>query len=114
MAITSADMNPFPMGAITPTPGTPKAITSNFAGGLAFKNVKALIVQAPVGNTGVMYVGRSNLNRSTLDGVVSIVNQGETKTVPYSMTGDNSIDTSKFFTDSDTAGDKLLVAVLLA
>jgi hypothetical protein len=111
--MTFPDLNPYPLGQIAPTSGTPLSILANFAD-LAFTRAKVVTVFGLSGNSGAVYVGRSNMNRSTLVGVLLIVSPGETKTLPFSELAGNCLDLTKFFVDTDTTGDAALVDVLFA
>lgn len=113
MPVTSPDINPFPLGFIQPTPGTPVSITTKFSGGLSFTHAKALIAQAPTSNQGPMYVGRQNLNKAQGSGIISMVYPGETKSIPYDLMSGNVIDMSKFYVDCDVVNDGLFVSALI-
>lgn len=73
------DHNPFSYGKITTNIGTKRALTYNFAADsvvvaapMSFISIKALPA-----NTGDVYVGYSDMNTTTLVGVLYIIGPGE-------------------------------------
>lgn len=110
---TPVDINPFPLGAIAPTSGTPLSVLNNFPD-LALHSAKVLTFFAPATNSRTVYVGRKELNRGTLAGVLLTLEPGETKALPFNEAGGNMLDLTKFFVDVDTTGDKTLVDALYA
>lgn len=111
--MTQIDINPFPLGAIAPTSGTPLNVLTNFSD-LVSSHAKALTIYGPASNTGKVYVGRSTMNRSTLAGVLAVVGAGEIRTIPFNYQGGNNLDLTKFYIDVDTTGDQGLVVALFA
>lgn len=111
--MTSVDINPFPLGAIAPTAGTPLNVLNNFST-LASTSAKILVVYAPTANTGNVYVGRSTLNKTTLAGVLAVLIPGETKALPFNDYSGNVLALNKFFIDVDTTGDKAMPTALFA
>jgi hypothetical protein len=111
--MTNIDINPFPLGAIAPTSGTPLNLLTNVPD-LALTRCKVITVFAPSGNTGNVYVGRSTLNKTTLAGVLLVLEAGETKALPFDQSAGNVQELSKYFVDVDTTGDKALVDALFA
>lgn len=89
--------------------------TTNTTGGtLTQKTAKRLQFYAATGNSGLVYVGRSSLNRTTFDGVLLVIAKGETKELLHNEASSNILDLNKFFVDVDTTGDKAVASVLFA
>ena len=100
------NINPYPLGAVTPTPGTPLRITNNEST-FAFQ-VNAITVSAPLSNTGRVWVGIQTLNKTTLAGVFTILEPGQEWNLVMRATG---VDPKRFWVDTETAGDRALVVV---
>lgn len=121
----SISNNPVPLGIVTVvTPGVLVPLTVNFpalrgnddirknlhacglhvmcdAGGVAG-------VTTPTPNTGRVYIGYSNINRTTLAGVLFWVDPGGQMWYPqYSET--NTLMVDKMYMDADNAGDWALI-----
>jgi hypothetical protein len=110
---TYVDLNPYPLGAIQPTSGSPLNVLNNFPN-LVWTMSKVLTVTGLSTNSGNVYVGRSTMNRSTLAGVLLIVAPGQTLQVPFNMTNSNILDLTKFYVDVDHTGDQALIDALFA
>src|SRR5436190_5159141 len=91
------------------TPGTAVAFSSD-----PTKKVAKIFAQVVPGLTGKGYLGRSNLNRSTLAGVIRILwpnaSGGVSDSIQIeSSDGENSLVLSEYFVDMDVASEGLLV-----
>jgi hypothetical protein len=97
--------DPFPIGVLTITAGTPIALAT--LAGSAPSAVKTLILN----NTGTspIYLGISTMVKATLAGVIDIIQPAERYTIGGYKTSDD-ISWGGFYIDGDNNGDKLLVS----
>lgn len=121
MAYT-AQSNPQPLGNFTvSSPGTPVQITltlqstaagSGYIVGSATDAVlcqQILLTASPIthtgaGNTGAVYFGSVGMNKSTLAGVIGVIQPGQSFTLTQNM-AQNVFDANKLYLDADNAGD---------
>lgn len=107
---------PEPLGKIAPTSGTPVVITTNLSGSTdgikPTGNTDAsndlwgnkITIQAGSDNTGKLYVMKTGGSRTTLAGVVAVLNAGDSWNIgDYSRS--NTYHPGSFFVDVDTTGD---------
>jgi hypothetical protein len=91
------------------TPGTPVPLSTD-----PNKAVSKIFVQVIPGLTGKGYIGRSNLNRTTLSGVMRVLwpntAGGFSDAFALSTSGENSLLLSEYFVDMDVAGEGLLIS----
>jgi hypothetical protein len=114
----SVTLKPEPLGKITTTPGTPVRITMNLAsspaGRAAYGNLSPgddlwgnkLELKAPSGNAGNVYIGKINMVRATLVGVIRVLEPGESWPVTEHPRG-NVYHIGDFCFDSDNAADSV-------
>ena len=107
------DINPFPLGAVAPTSGTPLSVLTNFPD-LCAKSCKLASFYAPDSNSGKVYVGASTMVRTTFSGVLLVINPGETRALPFNDSAGNTLSLNEFYLDVDTTGDRAVVSVLFA
>ena len=106
---TSITSNPFPLGLITPVPGTPKTLTDNFPD-FDCPYVNQIQIEAAPGNKGVCWFGNATLNVATRTGVLHVfMLPGDT--LVLSNTAVNVYRLSDFLLDTEIAGDGLFVSV---
>ncbi len=91
------------------TPGTIVPLSTN-----PVQKVARIYAQVIPGLTGKGYLGKSNLNRSTLAGVARVLwpNSGGGFSDSFEVSsgdGQNSLVLSEYFVDMDVAGEGLLV-----
>lgn len=85
--------------------GTPVQLTSTVT------EVNSLIVQALPANSGYVYVGLEDLDNSTLDGVLFILEGGQVWS--SGSLGLNDIDPSKLYIDCESGNtDSVIVSVM--
>jgi hypothetical protein len=92
------------------TPGTAVALSTN-----PTQKVAKIFAQVVPGLTGKGYLGKSNLNRTTLAGVIRILwpnaSGGFSDSIQIeSSDGENSLVLSEYFVDMDVATEGLLVS----
>lgn len=90
--------------------GTPVRITTNESDPTARVGMQSITVFALAGNSGTnIYVGRSNMNKTTLVGVYAIIAKGnqEAFEIPLSPAGINAADV---YIDADTNSDAALIS----
>ena len=104
-----------PLAAITVlVAGTPQQLSLNSV------NCNAIYFQPFSSNTGKIYVGRSNLNKSTLAGCLRVLlPPPATPTFldswnPQGRTSMGPMDLSTVYVDADNSGDGVLVSYLIA
>lgn len=123
MALT-VQFNPQPFGQVlSVTPGTPVQLAKNLPGftpvvalangsGVVTDSIpsnKLSVIASPLthsgaGNTGNVYIGMSNLNRTTLAGVVAVLTPGSSIPVTNNVSL-NIYQFEKWYMDADNAGD---------
>jgi hypothetical protein len=105
-------MNPVPLGKVAvAAAGTPVRLTANFPSDSEFEQmvVSKLNIQALTDNTGPLYLGYADMNRTTLAGVLAIIPQGST----WAFGEYNALNTIKphdLYLDADNNGDAGLVS----
>lgn len=107
------------LGKVTSTtPGTPVRITKDQAIPGARIPAHSMMFQALSTNGGKIYIGHSNMNKTTLAGVIAVLPTPTSSILPvfsmsiaYSPLGFNAAD---YWIDVDTSGDGVLVSALQA
>ncbi len=66
--------------------------------------VHLIHIKAPPGNTGAIYFGYFGMNRTTLVGVLRVIDKGENFTLVVTNAG-NPFRLGDFYVDADTNGD---------
>lgn len=92
------------------TPGTPVPLSTD-----PTQRVARIFAQVVPGLTGKGYLGKSNLTRATLAGVIRVLwpNSGggfSENFMVESADGTDSLNLSEYFVDMDVAGEGLLVS----
>lgn len=110
---TVIDTNPFPLGAIKPTPGTPLSILANYPDlDVDLYSCNLILCQALPGNTGHCFLGNSRLNKTTGEGVFfNFLWPGDAFVL--SNFYQNTYRLSDFMVDTDTLGDGLNVSIYI-
>lgn len=106
------------LGKVTvTTPGTPVALTINQTRPVARLAVHALLVQALSTNIGKLYLGTAALNKSTLAGVYAVLAIPTVNLIPTFSAAltlaPAGIQIQDMYLDADTAGEGVLVTVLV-
>lgn len=103
-------LNPLPYGkASVPVPGTPVSITAGaIALGYTAKDLacQSIFFQALPANTGNVYIGASDMNTTTMAGVLFILVAGQQQ--PYTSPAGNSIDPTRLYVDADVADEGII------
>lgn len=103
--------NPVPLGKVTvSTAGTPVLAIANFSSDSDFTSLYAnkLEVAALPSNSGMIYVGYSGMNRSSLAGVIAMIQPGGSWIFTENA-GMNVFDVSRLYLDADTDSNAALV-----
>lgn len=109
MAQYNVAANPVSLGKLAPTSGTAIRITTNVNG--AYGNTQtaedlycnSLEIKAALANTGQVFIGSSTMNKTTLVGVIKVLDPGDDWTLTGS--GMNTLWTGTYFIDVATTGD---------
>lgn len=106
--------NPFPLGKVTVTAGVPKQIVENFKTDTDIVNklVAKVEVCALPDNTGNVYLGYSDMNTTTLAGVIRILGAGDSWNLSSGVKL-NFIDVDKLYIDADNTGAGVYSSVFL-
>ena len=105
------------LGAVTvPTPGTPVRATINRADPSKPIPCHGIMFEALPANTGFVYIGQQNMNRSTLEGVYAVIPVPSTNILPSFSTAltlaPNGLGAHLFWVDADNPTDGVLVTFL--
>jgi len=123
--MTNITTNPFALGKVVPTPGTPANLCSNFpsAYGQPTPGANLIANQMQVralpprgvtaGNVGQVYIGESTMNKATLAGVLCVLQPGESISMGTPNAA-NTLAVGSYFVDSDTAGDGVYALIYIA
>ena len=103
-------INPYPLGKIAPTSGNPISLGSNTAETSIACN--SIFLQGLKANAGDVYIGASDLNRTTLAGVVCVIAAGQALSIGGGD-GLNPLDVAGLYADVDTTGDAILVSIVI-
>lgn len=117
-----------PLGKITvTTPGTTIAVDSLLPAAplkAPSASIHAILFQAVTGNVGKIYVGRQDLDKTTLDGVMAVIPAPalNASNIPIMLPtfsialtiSPNGLSTQEFWIDADNGGESVLVTVLQA
>jgi hypothetical protein len=111
---TVIDSNPFPLGVIKPTPGSPVGIFQNFpdlATGI-YTYANMITFQAHYGNSGKIYIGNQSLDVATDTGILYVlINYGDALSVgSFAL---NVIDLRNIRIDAETLGDGVFVSMFI-
>ena len=104
------DHNPFAYGAVTATAGTPVAVTDNFSSDtdVLAMPVAYLSIQALKDNAGNVYIGYSDMNTTTMAGVLYVIGPGESWGVGHPNV--STIRPRDIYIDVETTGEGVLVS----
>lgn len=101
--------NPFAYGKVTTNAGVPVAVTNNFAdqadvleAAQSFISIKALDA-----NAGSVYIGHSDMNKSTLAGVFAVI--GPSESVGFGHPNTSKVYPRDIYIDVAENGDGVLV-----
>lgn len=101
-----------------PTPGTPVRVTAAEANPAETIRVHGYLFQTLPGNTGKMYIGKANLDRTTLVGVLAILAIPTTNLLPTFSAAitwsANGLMLEELYVDADVANEGVLCTVLVA
>lgn len=92
------------------TAGTPVQVTSTIT------DCQAISIQALAANTGKIYVGLKNMNKTTLVGVVAVLAVPTTNIIPSFNAYQPQIaglNADAFYVDADVSSEGVLVAFLI-
>jgi len=112
--------NPVMLGVLAPTAGTPVRLTSGLVGALVDPNLpygnansgddlwaQKIELQAPPGNGGNVYIGIAGMNKTTLAGVIKILEPGQQWPI-FHYSGLNKYHVGEWFIDADITGSQLI------
>lgn len=104
------DHNPFSYGKITTNIGTKRALTYNFASDaeVVAAPMSYLMVKALPTNTDNVFIGYSDMNTTTLAGVVAIIGPGESFAVGHPNV--STIQVRDLYLDVSVNGEGVLAA----
>ena len=107
------------LGKLQPTPGTPLRATQNITPlpGQRYA-VHGVMLQALPTNVGKVYIGKQTLNRAAYSDLYAVLAIPAGAALPSFSTAltlaPNAINLADFWVDVDTAGDGVIVTVLVA
>lgn len=99
------DIQPYPLGLISPTAGTPLPITTTV------QRAHTVIVQAWITNTKNIFIGREGMNTATGEGVIAVL-MTPGASVQFSIDTWDAMDPRMIFVDTDNTGDGALCSVI--
>lgn len=108
-----------PLGKLTPTPGTPRAVKSLLPASEqgASWPVHGVLIQAKHDNVGRAYIGSSTLNKGAQTDVLATLAIPTNNTIPSftaaATLAPNAINLADLYVDVDSNGDGVLVSVLV-
>jgi hypothetical protein len=106
---TEIDSNPFPLGLIQPTPGSPLGLLQNYPD-FDCPYVNMILVQSWFGNLGRCYIGNQRLNASTGEGLLyTLIAPGDVFVL--GSTAQNVYRLAEFAVDVEVPGDQVQVSV---
>lgn len=112
MAFYNVTINPVPLGKLAPTPGTAIRLTANLTGAYGNANsaedlhANRIELTAPAANAGTIFVGTSNMDKTTQVGVLKIIKAGETWSYSNPV-GMNTVWVGTLFVDASNGGDSV-------
>jgi hypothetical protein len=106
---TSITSNPFPLGSVTGTPGTPVRLTANIPD-FDTDYVNHIKIQSHPSNTGKVYLGNATLDVSADTGILHVL-MVPGDTIVMSSFAINVYRLSDFRLDFEDSGDKAIVSV---
>jgi hypothetical protein len=104
--------NPAALGKVAvAAAGTPVSILTNFSSNDAYTNLQSnkITIQALNSNSQKLYIGFSNMDPSTYEGVLVELNPGETWSITDPSAA-NVFDVNKYYLDADVNGEAGLVS----
>jgi len=108
------DANFFPLGLITPTPGTPSTIYANYPA-LAddeYSHVNIIFWQAHPDNTGRVYLGSPSMNVAANQGInYTLMSGGDSFSIASSV--GSEFDIRSWRIDCENLGDGVYVSIYI-
>lgn len=100
--------NPFSLGQIIATPGTPQSVLNNFPAAKGTKTpINMIAFQSHPNNSGNCYVGSASMNKVNLSGVLRVLQPGDSWSVGDNMAG-NIINLDTLYVDADNPSSGIL------
>ena len=96
----------WPLGQFTITAGTPIQLVAAGASNRNRPSCRQIVVNAPSGNTGSIYIMLGNHPHTDTDHILAIIGKGDIQSLPFSSTLENSeFDLSNIYVDGGTTND---------
>ena len=108
--------NSLPLGVIQPTPGTPLDLFGNFPD-LRLKpfSCNNIYIQVLTGNLTDVYIGKTNLNKGTRVGLISVLRPPTANHLPdyvlWIPNASNAIFPAEYRVDVDNANDGIIATL---
>jgi hypothetical protein len=104
------------LGKISVTPGTPVRITNNQASPTTHLACGSIMIQTLSSSTGFVYIGLSNLDKSSGTGVLAVLPVPTTNSIPaFSLgnpTAQAGINANELFIDGASTSDGVIASIM--
>ena len=99
------------------TPGTPVRATVNNANPAETVRIHGFLFQAPRSNVGIVYIGKEDMDRTTLVGVLGMLAIPTDNSLPSFSAAltisPNGLMQEELYVDADEAGDGAILTILV-
>lgn len=100
-----------------PVPGTPRRVTLGESDPAAVNGCHGILIQALPGNTGVIYIGSAQLNKTAKTGVYAFLAIPTANVIPSFSAAltlaPGAMQLRDFYIDADVATDGVVVSILV-